>query len=145
MLILRDVAAGLTRFDQIRASLSIAPNVLARRLEALTTTRLLEKRLYSERPPREEYIITEAGRDFLPILYVIGSWGRRYNGGGAVSKIVDAETGTPVEPVVVDRRSGAPIGTRPLRLVLPDAAATDPPKAKAARTKKKSSRDRIRR
>jgi hypothetical protein len=28
----------------------------------------LEKRLYSERPPREEYDLTEAGYDYLPVL-----------------------------------------------------------------------------
>ena len=36
MLILRDAGLGLTRFDQFRTSLGIAPNILARRLKALT-------------------------------------------------------------------------------------------------------------
>jgi hypothetical protein len=34
-----------------------------------------------------------------------------------MSHVVDVETGEQVEPVVVDRKTGAPIGTRPLRLV----------------------------
>ena len=46
MLILRDAGLGLTRFDQFRASLGIAPNILARRLKALTDAGLLEKRRY---------------------------------------------------------------------------------------------------
>lgn len=119
MLILRDAGFGLTRFDQFRASLGIAPNILARRLKALTEAGLLRKTSYSERPPRDEYVITQAGRDFLPILYALGDWGRRYNGGGDLSHSVDAETGTVVEPVVIDRVTGAAIGTRPLRLVQP--------------------------
>ena len=119
MLILRDAGLGLTRFDQFRASLGIAPNILARRLKALTDAGLLEKRRYSEHPPREEYLITHAGRDFLPVLQAIGAWGRRHNGEGALSHMVDEQTGARVEPVVVDRATGAPIGTRPLRLVAP--------------------------
>ena len=49
----------------------------------------------------------------------VGAWGRRHNGQGALSYSVDAETGTMVEPVVVDRVTGAPVGSRPLRLVRP--------------------------
>ena len=119
MLILRDAGLGLTRFDQFRASLGIAPNILARRLKTLTEAGLLEKRRYNERPPREEYLISEAGRDFLPVLQVIGAWGRRHNGDGQRSQIVDAETGKPVDPVVMDRTTGSPIGERPIRLVMP--------------------------
>ena len=119
MLILRDAGLGLTRFEQYRASLGIAPNILARRLKALTDAGLLDKRPYSEHPPREEYLITEVGRDFLPVLQAIGAWGRRHNGEGPLSHMVDEETSEREEPVVVDRATGAPIGTRPLRLVLP--------------------------
>jgi hypothetical protein len=81
----------------------------------------LEKRRYSERPPRDEYVLTQAGRDFLPILAAMGEWGRRYNGGGrALSHLVDSDTGCPLEPVVVDRTTGKPLGELPMRLVMPD-------------------------
>lgn len=73
MLILRDAGLGLTRFDQFRGSLGIAPNILARRVKALTRAGLLDRRSCSKRPPRYEYLITEAGRDFLPVLQVIGA------------------------------------------------------------------------
>jgi DNA-binding HxlR family transcriptional regulator len=43
LLILRDAHAGLTRFDQFRKSLGIAPTILTRRLAALTEEGLLEK------------------------------------------------------------------------------------------------------
>lgn len=119
MLILRDAGLGLTRFDQFRTSLGIAPNILTRRLKALTEAGLLARRRYSTRPPREEYVLTPAGRDFLPVLQVIGAWGRRHHGDAGLSRMVDAETGEPVEPLVVDARTGAPIGSRPLRLLQP--------------------------
>lgn len=120
MLILRDASYGLSRFDQFRTSLGIAPNILTRRLKALTEDGLLEKRLYSERPPREEYVLTPAGRDFLPVLYVLGEWGRAHHGEGGTTRTVDAETGEPIEAIVVNRRTGQPIGKRPVRLVKPD-------------------------
>jgi DNA-binding HxlR family transcriptional regulator len=120
MLILRDLDRGMTRYDQLRMSLGIAPNILASRLAALSGAGLLEKRQYSQRPPRFEYVLTPSGRDFLPILIVIGAWGKKYRGGGALSHLVDAETGVAVEPVVIDAVSGAPIGTRPLTLIIPD-------------------------
>jgi DNA-binding HxlR family transcriptional regulator len=123
MLILRDAGYGLTRFDQFRTSLSIAPNILARRLKALSAAGLLEKHQYSERPPREEYLITPAGRDFAPILAALGAWGRKHNGGGCeLSYLQDEDSGRRVVPVVIDAVTGAPIGSRPLKLVVPDAA-----------------------
>jgi DNA-binding HxlR family transcriptional regulator len=120
MLILRDAHFGLTRFDQFRKSLGIAPTMLTRRLTTLTEEGLLEKRLYSERPPREEYLLTEAGRDFLPVLLVIGAWGSQYRDGGKLVHILDAETGLRIKPVVVDEMTGEKIGTRPLRIVIPN-------------------------
>lgn len=120
LLILRDAHAGLTRFDQFRKSLGIAPTILTRRLAMLTDEGLLEKRLYSERPPREEYLLTDAGRDFLPVLFMIGAWGRQYRAGGKLVRFLDAETGTEIKAVAVDEVTGAKLGTRPIRTVMPD-------------------------
>lgn len=116
MLILRDAFAGLTRFDQFRKSLGIAPTILTKRLATLTEEGLLEKQLYSERPPREEYLLTAAGRDFLPVLFMFGEWGRKHRGGGKLTRFLDAETGVEIKPVAVDEVTGAKIGTRPIRM-----------------------------
>jgi len=120
ILILRDAHAGLTRFDQFRKSMGIAPTMLTRRLATLTEEGLLEKRRYSEHPPREEYLLTDAGRDFLPVLFMIGAWGRKYRGGGKLTQFFDAETGTEIQAIAVDEVTGARIGTRPMRVVVPD-------------------------
>ncbi len=77
-MILRDAGRGLTRYDQFRSSLGIAPNILSRRLKALTEDGLLAKRRYHERPPRDDYVLTQAGREFLPILDALGAWGARH-------------------------------------------------------------------
>jgi len=120
MLILRDAHAGLTRFDEFRKSLGIAPTILTRRLAILTKEGLLEKRRYSERPPRDEYVLSEAGRDFLPVLFAISAWGRKHRNGDGVTRFFDAEAGSEIDPVTIDRSTGAPIGTRAIRIVLPD-------------------------
>jgi DNA-binding HxlR family transcriptional regulator len=107
MLILRDAFHGLTRFDQFQTSLEIAPNMLTRRLNALVEAGLLEKRLYSERPPRHEYILTDKGRDFWSVLVALTAYGNRhFADGGEASRLIDAETGRAADPVLFDRESG---------------------------------------
>lgn len=78
ILILRDAFRGRTRFDQFQNSLGIAPNILSRRLRALVQAGLLEKVRYSERPARSEYVLTEMGRDFRPVLWALLAWGNRH-------------------------------------------------------------------
>jgi DNA-binding HxlR family transcriptional regulator len=110
ILILRDAFHGLTRFDQFEESLGIAPNILARRLKALVEAGLLERRRYSDKPPRDEYVLTEAGRDFRPVLWALLAWGNRHFAPeGKSVVIVDSKTGAEAEPVLVDRNSGRPL------------------------------------
>src|SRR5487761_796191 len=110
ILILRDAFQGLTRFDQFQRSLDIAPNILTRRLNALVASGLLERRRYNERPPRYEYVLTERGRDFRPVLLALLAWGNKHFApGGPGVVVVDPETGKPVEAVLVDRVSGTEI------------------------------------
>jgi DNA-binding HxlR family transcriptional regulator len=109
MLILRDAGLGRTRFDDFQKSLGIAPNILTRRLAALVEAGMLERRRYSERPPRDEYVLTEAGRDYLPVLQALGGWARKHFGEGAMSDLVDASSGRTITPLVVDSESGVPL------------------------------------
>jgi DNA-binding HxlR family transcriptional regulator len=110
ILILRDASLGLTRFDEFQESLGIAPNILARRLKALVEAGLLERRRYSERPPRDEYVLTEAGRDFRPVLWAFLAWGNKHFAPeGPSVVVVDSKTGAPADPVLVDRNSGRPL------------------------------------
>jgi len=110
MLILRDAFAGLTRFEQFQESLGIAPNMLSRRLSALVDAGMLERRRYSERPPRDEYVLTERGLDFRTVLLALLAFGHRHFGASpSGTRIVDAHTGAIADPVLVDRRTGRPI------------------------------------
>lgn len=78
ILILRDVTRGLHRFDEFEKNLGIAPNMLTRRLNSLVENGLLEKRQYSERPPRYEYHLTPRGEDFRPVLRALYEWGSKH-------------------------------------------------------------------
>ena len=109
MLILRDAGLGLARFDEFQKSLGIAPNILTRRLTALVEAGMLERRRYSERPPRDEYVLTDAGRDYLPVLQALGAWARKHFGDGPLSELVDADSGRPVRALVVDAETGVPL------------------------------------
>lgn len=117
-LILRDAHAGMSRFDEFRKSLGVAPTVLTKRLKSLTDQGLLAKRQYSERPPREEYVLTEAGKDYLPILLMIGAWAHRHRSGD-LARFVDVETGNEVVPVAVDAATGERLGSRRIKIVPP--------------------------
>jgi DNA-binding HxlR family transcriptional regulator len=110
ILIMRDALFGLTRFDEFQKSTGIAPNMLARRLNALVGAGLLERHRYSVHPPRYEYRPTERGRDFRPVLIALLAFGNRHFAPEGTSvTIVDAQTGAEAEPVIVDRASGRPI------------------------------------
>ncbi|HEY6334437.1 MAG TPA: helix-turn-helix domain-containing protein [Alphaproteobacteria bacterium] len=107
ILILRDAFHGLTRFDQFQKSLGIAPNMLTRRLNGMVESGLLERRRYCEHPPRDEYVLTERGRDFQPVLWAFLAWGNKHFATEGKSVIVvDANTGAEADPVVVDRTTG---------------------------------------
>ncbi|MCU1536457.1 MAG: HxlR family transcriptional regulator [Humibacillus sp.] len=75
VLVLRDVAGGRTRFDQLVAATGISRKILTQRLESLVTDGLLERRAYSERPPRHDYVLTALGRGALPVLGALQEFG----------------------------------------------------------------------
>jgi DNA-binding HxlR family transcriptional regulator len=110
ILIVRDALHGFTRFDQFQRSLNIAPNMLTRRLNALVGAGLLERRRYSQHPPRYEYVLTEKGRDFRPVLIALTAWGNRHFAPeGASVVLVDTKTRRTADPVLVDRKSRRPL------------------------------------
>lgn len=78
-LIVHEIAAGLSRFDMLHRRLGIGPNILSRRLKRLMESGVLTKVPYQGRPLRYEYVLTQAGRDFVPILRAIEAWGQQHH------------------------------------------------------------------
>jgi DNA-binding HxlR family transcriptional regulator len=107
MLILRDAFYGLSRFDEFEKSLHIAPTMLTRRLAELVEADLLERRPYSAKPLRHDYILTDSGRDFWPVLVALLDWGNRHFAPEGESVVlVNRATGRRVEPVLKEAGSG---------------------------------------
>ena len=124
ILILRDAVYGLKRFDEFQKSLDIAPNMLTRRLNALVKAGLLKRQRYSDKPPRHEYVLTERGRDFRPVLLSLLAWGNKHFAPeGASVLLADKDTGAVADPVIVDRVSGRPIPGPGFSLVAGPAAS----------------------
>jgi DNA-binding HxlR family transcriptional regulator len=123
ILILRDALKGLTRFDQFQKSLGIAPNMLTRRLKTLVDSGLLERRRYSDKPERYDYVLTLKGRDFQSVLWALVAWGNQHlSPEGESVMVVDATTGVRAEPVLVDARSGRALTSPEFRIAAGPAA-----------------------
>jgi DNA-binding HxlR family transcriptional regulator len=81
LLLIRDLAEGLSRFCELERSLSgISPRTLSLRLRALEEEGIVERHTFGEVPPRVEYALTEKGRDLLPIIEDMRSYGERWLG-----------------------------------------------------------------
>jgi DNA-binding HxlR family transcriptional regulator len=78
LLVLRELGFGVTRFSEIRRNTGAPRETLATRLRKLEDAGVITRRRYSERPPRDEYLLTESGRSMLPILGQLRAWGAKY-------------------------------------------------------------------
>jgi DNA-binding HxlR family transcriptional regulator len=79
ILILRDLSFGSRRFVDLQASLAgIAPNLLTTRLRELEADEMVHRVIYSDRPPRARYELTDRGRDFVPVLRSLAAFGTRH-------------------------------------------------------------------
>lgn len=78
LLIVRDAARGLHRFEELRVSLGVSRKVLTERLGMLVEHGVLARRQYSEHPPRFEYVLTALGRGLLPVLVALQDFGDRH-------------------------------------------------------------------
>ncbi|AVX38725.1 helix-turn-helix transcriptional regulator [Yersinia massiliensis] len=117
ILIIRDAFQGLTRFDEFQQSLQLSPTILTRRLKYLVESGIFEKRLYHPRPARYEYLLTERGNDFFPVIATLFHWGNQHFAPeGPAVLLVDRRTGTAVEPVLLDKRTGQPLRTQDVTL-----------------------------
>ncbi|EST19025.1 hypothetical protein M878_42940 [Streptomyces roseochromogenus subsp. oscitans DS 12.976] len=131
VLVLREVARGHVRFDELAAEIGLSRKVLTERLGRLVAHGVLHRSLYQRRPVRYEYLLTDAGAALLPLLVAMQDWGDRWVlGDGSV-------TATATEDSAEHARVHALVGTRlpdglelpgargaDLPLVSPDAAAT---------------------
>ncbi len=115
LLILRDVARGISRFDQLVGELGLSRKVLAERLRHLVDHEILQRRPYQDGPARYDYVLTTRGQALLPMLVGLQDWGDRWLlGDGELS-------GTSTSRAADTHRLRSLIGSRVPEISLPSA------------------------
>jgi DNA-binding HxlR family transcriptional regulator len=119
LLVLREAFFGVRRFEQLLRNTGAARNILTNRLGRLVDAGILEKRLYSERPPRSEYRLTEKGVDLWPVIIALARWGGKWGElelGPAIA-LEHKGCGAVIEPQMCCPECGEPVGARDVRVV----------------------------
>lgn len=109
ILVLRDLAFGLTRFDELQASSGIPNTTLSTRLKHLEAHGLVERSAYQDNPPRHAYALTEKGRDLWKVTTALREWGDRWDASGygaPTIEVVDRDTGRDLRLALVDPDTG---------------------------------------
>ncbi|MFB7914853.1 winged helix-turn-helix transcriptional regulator [Streptomyces sp. NPDC056061] len=114
LLIVRDAARGVHRFDALQAELGVSRKVLTERLRLLVDADVLSREPYQDRPPRYEYRLTRRGRALLPVLIALQDWGDTWVMGEGEPMATAEETSAEAA------RVHALVGTRLPDLRLPD-------------------------
>ena len=79
LLIIRDLASGVKRFNQLERSLhGISPKTLSERLRTLEEEGIISRHMFAEVPPRVEYALTEKGRDLVDVIVCMRCYGSRW-------------------------------------------------------------------
>jgi len=79
LLIVRDLLRGRKRFTDLRGTVERIPaSVLSERLKLLEREGIVTRRMYSDHPPRAEYILTSKGHDLGLVVGALSSWGEKY-------------------------------------------------------------------
>src|SRR5579864_8678411 len=79
LLIIRDLASGVKRFNQLERSLhGISPKTLSERLRSLEEEGIISRQTFAEVPPRVEYSLTEKGHDLVHVIESMRSYGKRW-------------------------------------------------------------------
>ena len=81
ILILRDLITGTKRYNElIRSVVGISAKVLTENLRELESDGIIERKVYSEVPPKVEYYLTDKGNDLRPIIDLMKEYGLKYKG-----------------------------------------------------------------
>ncbi|OPG07624.1 HxlR family transcriptional regulator [Streptomyces sp. GKU 895] len=105
LLIVRDTARGVHRFDELQRELGVSRKVLTERLHLLVDADVVTRVPYQERPVRYEYRLTPRGHALLPVLVALQDWGDAWVLGDG------ATTATATEASTEARRVHELIGT----------------------------------
>jgi len=99
MLIMREAFYGTSRFDDFVQRVEMAPATASTHLRALTKAGLLERQPYREPGgrTRDEYTLTQAGVDLMPVVFGLFEWGRRHTEVQPLVDFAHVGCGKPIE------------------------------------------------
>ena len=95
MLIMREAYYGTTRFDDFARRVGITKAATSARLAELVDLGLLTRRPYRQpgQRTRDEYVLTEAGTDFMPVVWAMFEWGQRHLPGRSRLRLIHLDCG----------------------------------------------------
>ena len=119
-LVLREAYYGTRRFEDFQRNLDIGRNILTQRLNRLVEEGLFNRVPYHDRPLRHEYVLTDKGRDFFPVLAAMWAWGDRWLVGpdGPPVEMVHRTCGHHTHADVVCAECGEALDVRDVRVAL---------------------------
>ncbi|WP_372574857.1 winged helix-turn-helix transcriptional regulator [Ruegeria jejuensis] len=108
MLIVSAAFAGVSKFSDFQRDIGMSKNILANRLDTLCKYEIMERVPKRKGSRRKVYVLTSRGQALFPIVVAIGQWGDKwlFGGKGEPTRILDKETGSPVQTVAVFSHSG---------------------------------------
>lgn len=117
-MLLRETLYGADTFSAFQKKLGISRNILNQRLKFMMEEGLFIRELYSEKPKRHRYRLTEKGRSALAILAAMSGWSNEWLFPEDERPIlmVDKRTGATIEPLVIDAKTGQAIDFKSLEL-----------------------------
>lgn len=74
LLVVREVSLGHHRFSEIAVGTGAPRDRLTARLNRLVEAGVLERRPYSDAPPRSDYHLTPGGWELMPVLHSLRQW-----------------------------------------------------------------------
>ena len=78
-LILRDLVDGPKRFSELERSISgMSPRTLSQRLDDLEIHDIIKRSASPSHKPHLVYVLTQKGRDLIPVLKQMAAWGTKY-------------------------------------------------------------------
>ena len=78
LLAVREIGYGVHTFAKIAGYTGASRDILADRLRKLEGAGIIERRPYSEHPPRYEYHLTQAGQELFPVMLALREWGDKW-------------------------------------------------------------------
>ena len=92
LVLLRELVAGSTRFNDLRRGLPrMSPALLSQRLKELECAGIVRRTPSATEPGIFEYRLTEAGRELGPLIEAFGRWGQRWVTSELSLKKLDAQ------------------------------------------------------